>query len=110
MPTSIGNQPPSAIFGRLAPRKSRFSRTNPITPSAIRERGLRQSVRATTRKSLLTRLLGAAVVWLMGDPCRPVFPAHRRGAVDVVRCVRDEIEDRVRTLLTELKASTESPA
>jgi len=54
-----------------------------------------------------------------GDEC-PYIPGKRyvdwdlpdpKGQpVDVVRSVRDEIEDRVRTLLTELKASTENPA
>src|SRR3954454_7422707 len=55
------------------------------TPSAASARTLRERG-GCVGDALLTWLLGAvAVVWLMGDPCRPVFPAHRWGAYSYIR-------------------------
>lgn len=87
-------------------------RVNPAVREAMLEDGI--DISAETPKILTTEAVEASDVVITmgcGDTC-PIFPGKRYEdweladpagqGVDAVRPIRDEIKDRVRTLLTEL--------
>jgi protein-tyrosine-phosphatase len=87
-------------------------RVNPVAVAAMGEKGIDISTERPQRWND-DRIRAADVVVTMGcgDEC-PVYPGRRYvdwelddpagRALDEVRLIRDEIEDRVRTLLSEL--------